>query len=510
MRRLLFSAAFLALVAVPALAAFPFPVMRNVLAVGGGGLPSGVTLTAIDGETLTGLTNTHTYFSGVNSIGQAFHANSAWLNNQFIVGEWTTQPQNLTDLGYDVAMGINLLVNPSGGSADYNVIRAGGLHVIAPTTTANTGTETVGWHGIDEPDLTLGDGSGTWSLTGSCLTATACGYTAAKYMYTGAATGGSGTIPYPIDNRVVWIGDGKGVLQFESGVGGGGFTRAATFLKYSDVNAADVYWFVDHGNMGNFWGACQVFWDNPSAAACNNGGGPGLVTNTAILAANYQANVTILRHVQQVNGLGLNGSTSKPIFSYVEVGCPFGENLCVSRAQFVAAAWHTIIAGARGVVWFQHNFGGPCVDYRTLYDGMNPGVGLHTCVITANTGGSAPSNTDVHTIADISAAVVSVDAKINALSAVLLSPTANGYVSATGIVSVMAKYYASTGKFTVFAGSGKPGVDPGVNQTITFTIAGAPSGIVTVLNESRTLTMTSGSFSDTFADSNSVHIYQMP
>jgi hypothetical protein len=67
----------------------------------------------------------------------------------------------------------------------------------------------------------------------------------------------------------------------------------------------------------------------------------------------------------------------------------------------------------------------------------------------------------------------------------------------------------NNGQFYIFAGSGKPGTPPAANQSVTFTIAGAPNTTVTVVNENRTLTVTGGHFTDTFADANAVHIYKV-
>jgi len=202
--------------------------------------------------------------------------------------------------------------------------------------------------------------------------------------------------------------------------------------------------------------------------------------------------VTVLRAIQKSNGLG-----SKPIAADIETGCPFSNGNCVTPAQFTAAAWHVLIAGARGVIWFQHNFSGPCVDFNTFYDGSNPSSSMYNCQITPG-----------ETLANLVQAVTAVNAEINGLSPVLLSPFANGYVTAAGTVSVMAKYYNST--FYVFAGSGQPGTPPPANQSVTFTLAGSPTGTVTVVNENRTISIVNGQFTDAFANANTVHIYLMP
>ena len=51
---------------------------------------------------------------------------------------------------------------------------------------------------------------------------------------------------------------------------------------------------------------------------------------------------------------------SRPIWNFIEVGHPFTENDAptINGPQIRAAVWHSIIAGARGILYFNHNFGG--------------------------------------------------------------------------------------------------------------------------------------------------------
>ena len=412
-----------------------------------------------------------TYFS-------KFNINSAWLNNQILLGGWEEQPQTSIEVGYDVAMGNNIYWHLSGGSVGYNIIRAAGMHIIAPSSSSDTGSETVGWLGTDEPDLFLGPGSGPFNLNKGCTTFTKCGYTAVQFYYTGQPSS-AGTLPYPIDGRVAYTGFGKGVLQFENP------SQAAPFLQWSDILAADEYWFTDTNAYGPFWGACQAA---PNSTACTSG--KGFTAAQAQLAANYGANVTRLRSVQTLNG------TSKPIAAAIETGCPFTNGKCVTSAQFTAAAWHALIAGARGIIWFQHNFSGPCQDFRTFQDGSNPSTPRYYCQIVPG-----------ETLHNLVQAVTAFNVEVASLNSVLLSPFANGYVTATGTVSVMAKYYNN--KFYVFAGSGRPGTPPPTNQSVTFTLAGSPKGTATAVNEDRALNVVDGHFTDTFIDANAVHIYQI-
>ena len=86
----------------------------------------------------------------------------------------------------------------------------------------------------------------------------------------------------------------------------------------------------------------------------------------------------------------------------------------------IAAAWHALIAGARGIIWFQHNFGGPCIDFRTIIDGSNKASSQYNCQQT-------PGVTE-H---DVVVALTKFNSRVNSLNTVLLSPFADGYVSST-------------------------------------------------------------------------------
>ena len=49
-----------------------------------------------------------------------------------------------------------------------------------------------------------------------------------------------------------------------------------------------------------------------------------------------------------------------PIWDVIEVGCPFtGRPTCINPAQAWAAVWHTLIAGARGIEYFQPRSAAP-------------------------------------------------------------------------------------------------------------------------------------------------------
>lgn len=169
-----------------------------------------------------------------------------------------------------------------------------------------------------------------------------------------------------------------------------------------------------------------------------------------------------------------------PVMPFVEqdtMDCQLPVTTCIypSGAQIKAEVWNAIIAGARGIQYFDQ--------YGTITDS------------TYTSGGHFVAGS-VHNSIDGN------DQRVVNLTPEILSPTANGYVTATGSMSVMAKDDA--GHMWVFAAPHAQG-----SQTPTFTIAGGGTATVTVYGESRTVAMTGGTFTDNFANANAVHIYEI-
>jgi hypothetical protein len=416
---------------------------------------------------------------------------SAWMDKHILLGAWLEQPQSLRDVQRDAAMGDNIYWNLPGGSVNYDVIREGGMHVSAPSEDAQTGSETVSWEGDDEADMNLGPGWHSWDnkATSSCMpSGSQCGYTDADFYFSDNTKNvtGNTSLPYPIDGRAVIQGYGKGVLFWDPA------RQAAHFLSYSDILEADSYWLTDDDLQTASQGGCGLMPDNPTV--CRGGGGTGLDYTQSHLPANYAYNVTRLRALQALNG------HSKPIVAAVETGCPFasGESAgnCATPSETRAAAWHALIAGARGIVWFQHNFSGPCVDFRTLLDGSNNASGEYNCQQTPGV-----------TLHDVVRGISGFNHEVAALNKVLLSPTMLNYVSTGADVSLMAKAYE--GVCYVFAGSGSPATPPSPGQLASFKLAGAYTGPIRVYDEGRTVYARRGRFEDRFANANSVHIYEI-
>jgi hypothetical protein len=455
---------------------------------GTGGVPRGVTLRQIDG-------GPH-YYAHIAT-------GSAWMDRHIMVGAWLEQPLTATDVGYDVAMGNNIYWNLAGNPLDtkdcggvqpcrvnFNVIRAAGMHASAPDVTSKSGSETVAYEGADESDMNFGPGFDGWNPKRgiynqtSCIPSQSqCGYTVAKFFYTGLPEI-YGSTGYPIGKKPITQGFGLGVLFWETDA------QAAKFLTYSDTLSADSYWMTDPNLALPSEGGCALLPHSPTA--CGNGRGSGLTAAQRALPANYAYNVTRLQQIEALNG------RQKPITVDVETGCPGLSDICTTPAASSAAAWHALIAGARGIIWFQHNFGGPCVDFSTFYDGSDPSSPMYNCQQTPGI--------SLHNVVGHVSAFNHLVARLNS---VLLAPFAENYVhTGSADVSVMAKY--SRGVFYVFAASGKPGIPPRNNLSVTFRLAGGYTGPVRLIGgRHRILHAVDGIFSDTFANEDSVHIYKI-
>lgn len=256
------------------------------------------------------------------------------------------------------------------------------------------------------------------------------------------------------DGRLRYNNYGKGVLFWETDA------DAARFVnEFQDVVSADAYWFTDERICGRYEGGA-LFNDatrDLTKAECHR-------------AANYGATVDRVRSLVRPAG-------SKPVWNFVEVGHPFSEDdwPSIRPAEASAAVWSSIIHGARGIVYFNHSFGGPAETQHVLRE---------------------PA------YAAVRAAVTETNRRIRELAVVLNAPFADGLVTAGDGVDVMAKYL--DGAFHIFAGSRRAG-----RQTVTFSLRCEARGGVAVAFEDRSIAVEGRTFTDVFADGNAVHIYRI-
>ena len=107
-----------------------------------------------------------------------------------------------------------------------------------------------------------------------------------------------------------------------------------------------------------------------------------------------------------------------------ELGHPAGESdwPTITPPQVRAAVWQSLIAGARGIVYFNHSFGGPDQTQHILRDGTDP---------------NSP-------YAPIRSVVTSMNHEIAALARVLNSPSVTSGWSHSGGTTAMVKWEAAS------------------------------------------------------------------
>jgi hypothetical protein len=246
---------------------------------------------------------------------------------------------------------------------------------------------------------------------------------------------------------------GKGVTFWASDA------EAARFVNdYQDVVSADNYWFTDPNICGPSEGGQTV-------------DGRELSQDTCRLAANYGWTIDRLRSLVRPAG-------SKPVWAFVEVGHPASEDSAptITGPQIRAAVWSSIIHGARGVVYFNHNFGGDCISQHVLRDRCG---------------------------AQVRGTVTSLNALVTKLAPVLNAPFLDGVTTAAKTVDHMTKVH--NGQLYIFAASTQ-----GSFQTTTIHSDCLTGGPLSVVGEERTIPVVDGRFTDSFDDGNAVHIYSAP
>ena len=198
------------------------------------------------------------------------------------------------------------------------------------------------------------------------------------------------------------------------------------------------------------------------------GAGRRLERTRCHLAANYGRTVDRVRELVRPAG-------SRPVWAFVEVGHPFSNASwpSVEPVEVSAAVWSAIIHGARGIVYFNHSFGGPAPAQHALRE---------------------PAYARVRT------EVARTNARIRRLAPVLNAPFVDGFTRTTAAVDTMTKLF--DGHVYVFAGSRAR-----TAQRATFRVPCSGEGEVGVLDEGRTLRLAGGAFEDSFAGSDAVHVY---
>ena len=354
--------------------------------------------------------------------------------NYFPIAVWFGSVLSQADVDLDKDTGLNFYVYLTANS-DLSLVERNGMHAILQEfewrnkPTAIDSQAVVGWGLYDEIDMTQGPGRGYTTLNGILS-------------------------HLPGDHRMRYSNYGKGVMFWEPD------GEAARFVNdFQDVVSDDIYWFTDPDVSGRFQGGKLLNSHLPLTPAQTR------------RAANYGYTVDRMRAL---------AAARKPIWNIVEVCWPLSASAAqggrtIQPAEVGAAVWHSIIAGARGIIYFNHSFGGPNPSQHCLRE---------------------PAYAAART------AVRDTNRLITRLAPVLNAPSSDGFISTDPSVRTMVKFHDN--KYYVFAGSTE-------NQASTpvFSLSGFGDGVATVIDEDRTIPIMSGRFSDHFADGNAVHIYKI-
>lgn len=370
-----------------------------------------------------------------------------WTNpSHFPIGVWFESVLSQNDVDLDKAAGLNTYVQLTQDS-DANLITSNGMSTIAGVITNDTAQapERVGWMVEDEPDINYGAGNDPWNGSfgpGTCIPTQdqggKCGYTELSALLLQLPSN---------DGRMRYVNFGKNALMINSG-GGNQFVN-----NYTDATSADMYYYTDP----NLCDEALHFLNIP--------------TDQCRVAANYGMTVDQMRQLDSLDGV------RQPIYGFVEVGHPFTDPNAptITGPQIEGAVMNSLIHDARGIIYFNHNFSGPCTSNHDLRDACGAAV--------------RPN-------------VTAVNQKINDLAPVLNTQSLE-YSFNNSLDTMMKKY---NGSYYIFAMT-KRGVSAG---SYTFTLpVGLSSANVQVLYEGRSLPITSGTFSDSFSNESAYHIYKI-
>jgi hypothetical protein len=371
-------------------------------------------------------------------------ANSFTDQGFFPLGVWFESVQSDADVAKDKAAGLNTYIELTENS-DMSIVRKNGMRAVTSHVTPANGSETIGWVVTDEADMWGGPGNGEW--TGKwpgqgdvCKTRTPCGYDVMSDLVTGL----------PKDTRMRYSNFGKGVMFWQTD------KQAADFVnKYTDVVSNDIYWYTDPH-------VCTAPAEGP---------GFGVPEETCRRAANYGLTMDRMRELDAKDG------KLQPVYAFIEVGHPFSEDDAptINGNQIAGAVMSSVIHEARGIIYFNHNFGGDCISQHVLREKCGDAV---------------------------RPAVTETNRRLTSLAKVLNTQSYDWKANAQ--VDTMLKSY--DGSLYLFA---MPGRDAGTGTQKLTLPKGVNAANAEVLFENRTVPVSNGTITDTFQEEFSYHIYKI-
>jgi hypothetical protein len=454
-----------------------------------GGLPAGVTLRPIDGGP--------TYYAdhGFTYAASAAFNGMGWDDPRFfpIGSDYCFYPSNST--ATFKALGLNFVHRITTDEA-LSALASAGIWVLAAANSysGTPGAETVGWH-LEEP--------GTWSdIPGQCPTFSGslngrflqCSFTFNQLIYGPPGNTPGGTVQAMMSDTFSTV-DGP---------------------RHIDIPGDDIYWCasseIAHPYSGP-WAGGQIYGTATlTQDQCRRGCRYGdMVDAMRAWMVTYPAPVGA-PYIETEDGLATATT---------------GTVTRILPAELNAAAWSTLIHGARWLLYF-----GTTSNYGSV-----PRFGFSQTPLPAQAGGLPAQTISVFTQG------VNTNTLVRKLAPVLNSPKALGYFTVTpppvklsssavdSGIDACAKYVTNGGPAGL--GTGGPswagngfyliaGTRLGAASTniaATFTTADGYSGPVQAINAdggsasygtTYALTASNGVFTDTFASGHSIRIYYIP
>ncbi|WP_250002924.1 DUF4082 domain-containing protein [Actinoplanes sp. M2I2] len=372
--------------------------------------------------------------------------NSGWDKDSFFpVAVWYEGVGRQQEVDLDKKMGLNTYIMLTGDS-DLELIRRNGMSAMIAEDHKDRGDESVGWVLADEADMWGGAGDGRWTgkWPGQGEVCTPKGSGCGKDIQ--ATLHGK----LPKDGRMAYANYGKGVMFWQSDA-----DAAKLVNSYSAVVSNDIYWYTD-GNV------CR---------ADHEGRVLGVKEEFCRRAANYGLTVDRMRTLDAADG------KRQPVFNFVEVSHPGSDAALptITGEQLAGAVMSSLIHEARGIIYFNHNFGGPCVSQHVLREKCGDAV---------------------------RPAVTEVNRRITRLAPVL--NTQSYQWTFNPALDTMLK--AHDGSYYIFA---MPGREGGTGEQTLALPPGLTGARAEVMFENRTVPITGGHLRDTFGSESSYHIYRV-
>ena len=252
------------------------------------------------------------------------------------------------------------------------------------------------------------------------------------------------------DGRFDYANYGKGVTMWEGPALAAGFVNG-----YTTVTSADMYFYTDSNLCPGEAGAYL-----------------GIPANLCQRSANYGMILDKMRALDALDNI------RQPIFGFVEDGHPFtdAEATTITPNQLAGAVYSSLIHEARGIIYFNHNYGGTCAgNQHSMRDACYPATNVK---------------------------ITQVNQQIKDLAPVLNTQSLS-YLASKDLDTMLKKY---NGSYYLFAMTSL--TTPTGSHTLRLP-ANLANASVEVLFENRTRPVTNGTFTDTFAEESTYHVYKI-